>query len=642
MMGVKVNGYRYRRCGLLLLLTILLAAGLLFPAWGARPAAADTPPSAQLLVPTGLNNPYNSSVQIAALWESPQGSLYVAYNNATLYKFDSTGNWTQLPLPAQWVSKSKWIRAIGGVSDTQIYATDRIDIQCYNGTSWSGSMTTSDNNQNLGIYSLGIACSGSGYSVFAGGQGTPKSSSASCIYQLTNPAGNVWTNMNCPTGQTGWNARVCSLWGDSPSDVFALEEGGAILYYNGTAWTMMTSLSSYQLGCVWGLSGSDVYVGNTNGVSHYNGTSWTMMPGTAGYGVSGIAGTGDDNIYALAEASNGDFVLLHYDGTAWSTYLDLTADAALNPGGGESSYAYLAMSPDGSELFAGDLQQGALAEIAGVIQAQTTAPIINSPVYAGATSVSGTSVSGAQITVYDGSTQIGTATAATTPDTNGNYDWTASLSPAPGAGDSLTATALASGEKVSVASAAVTVQAAQIQTYTVTYNGNGGTGTPPTDSNTYAAGATVTLPASVSGLVYSGYAFGGWSLTPGGAAISGTTYTMGSSNVTLYAVWTQSSATTYTVTYDANGGAGTAPTDSNTYAAGATVTVLGQGSLTAPSGDTFGGWSTAPSAGTAYQPGAKFQMGSANVTLYAVWNSGGGTESFPILSATPSFFERLN
>ena len=98
-------------------------------------------------------------------------------------------------------------------------------------------------------------------------------------------------------------------------------------------------------------------------------------------------------------------------------------------------------------------------------------------------------------------------------------------------------------------------------------------------------------------------------------------------------------AQSYTVTYDGNGAIGAVPTDSNTYAAGATVTVLGQGSLAAPSNDTFGGWSTAPNAGTSYKQGDQFQMGSANVTLYAVWNSGVGTESFPILSATPSYFE---
>ena len=172
-------------------------------------------------------------------------------------------------------------------------------------------------------------------------------------------------------------------------------------------------------------------------------------------------------------------------------------------------------------------------------------------------------------------------------------------------------------------------------TYTVTYNANGATGTAPTDSNTYAAGATVTLATSVSGLVYSGYTFEGWSLTPTGAVISGSTLAMPAADTTLYAVWTQNSSTTYTVIFDSEGGSPT-PASITGIASGATVTLP-----TAPTlaGDTFGGWFTAVNGG-----GTAFTAATAvtgNITVYALWYSTGtGTESFPILSATPSYFER--
>jgi len=172
-------------------------------------------------------------------------------------------------------------------------------------------------------------------------------------------------------------------------------------------------------------------------------------------------------------------------------------------------------------------------------------------------------------------------------------------------------------------------------TYTVTYNANGATGTPPTDSNTYAAGAPVTLATSVSGLVYSGYTFEGWSLTPTGAVISGSTLAMPAADTTLYAVWTQNSSTTYTVIFDSEGGS-PKPASITGIASGATVTLP-----TAPTlaGDTFGGWFTAVNGG-----GTAFTAATAvtgNITVYALWYSTGtGTESFPILSATPSYFER--
>jgi hypothetical protein len=82
---------------------------------------------------------------------------------------------------------------------------------------------------------------------------------------------------------------------------------------------------------------------------------------------------------------------------------------------------------------------------------------------------------------------------------------------------------------------------------------------------------------------------------------------------------------------------------SNAHLAGAQVTVLGQGSLEPPAGtkDTFGGWTMTPNVGTAYAPGQTFTMLAQNVNLYALWKSGGGTESFAIISATRSFFEDL-
>ena len=77
----------------------------------------------------------------------------------------------------------------------------------------------------------------------------------------------------------------------------------------------------------------------------------------------------------------------------------------------------------------------------------------------------------------------------------------------------------------------------------------------------------------------------------------------------------------YSVTYDANGAtSGTVPVDSNSYAAGATVTVLGNTGGLAKTGYSFAWWNTkADGTGTNYTAGGTFTMGSANVTLYAQW-----------------------
>ena len=81
-------------------------------------------------------------------------------------------------------------------------------------------------------------------------------------------------------------------------------------------------------------------------------------------------------------------------------------------------------------------------------------------------------------------------------------------------------------------------------TYAVTYNGNGSTGgSPPTDSNAYDQGATVTVLGNAGSLVRTGYTFSGWNTTVNGSGTeyaAGNTFSMGSASVTLYANWVQS------------------------------------------------------------------------------------------------------
>merc|ERR1712000_801635 len=113
----------------------------------------------------------------------------------------------------------------------------------------------------------------------------------------------------------------------------------------------------------------------------------------------------------------------------------------------------------------------------------------------------------------------------------------------------------------------------KIPTYTVTYNSNGASsGSAPTDPNAYRNGDTVTVLSNTGSMALSdpmlgGYTFAGWNTALDGTGTqqaTGSTFTMGSDNVTLYAQWTL--IPTYTVTYNSNGASsGSAPTDPNAY-----------------------------------------------------------------------------
>ncbi|MCR5572716.1 MAG: InlB B-repeat-containing protein [Candidatus Saccharibacteria bacterium] len=150
----------------------------------------------------------------------------------------------------------------------------------------------------------------------------------------------------------------------------------------------------------------------------------------------------------------------------------------------------------------------------------------------------------------------------------------------------------------------------KLSTYTITYNANGGTGAPAVQTVEVTKNATLSKAVPTR----ANYTFMGWSANKGATVATyqpGATYT-GKANITLYAVWKSS---TYTITYNANGGTGAPATQTAT--AGQATKI----STTKPSrsGYTFLGWATNQNATSAqYVAGASY-TGNSNITFYAVW-----------------------
>lgn len=174
--------------------------------------------------------------------------------------------------------------------------------------------------------------------------------------------------------------------------------------------------------------------------------------------------------------------------------------------------------------------------------------------------------------------------------------------------------------------------------YRLYYSSNSGNGgTVPSDTNNYNIGGTVTVAGNTSNVSRTGYTWAGWNTAADG---SGTTYqgaatfTMGSADVTLYAKWT---AINYNITYNANGAtSGTAPTDSNSYNIGQTISILGFNQLQR-TGYSWAGWTTASDgSGTAMQSGYGLTVGSSNITVYAKWNALTYTVTFSANGASGS------
>ena len=188
-------------------------------------------------------------------------------------------------------------------------------------------------------------------------------------------------------------------------------------------------------------------------------------------------------------------------------------------------------------------------------------------------------------------------------------------------------TAYAAGVTFAMGAANDTLHAqwALVPTYGVAYNGNTNTtGAAPADNNRYTVGQSVIALGNTGNLAKPGYTFVGWNTQANDSGIgyaTGVSFFMGSSNVTLYAQWTQ--LPTYTVTYDGNGSTGgSVPLDANNYLSGATVTVPDNPGGLVKTGNAFIGWNTkTDGSGTTYTSLATFTMGSANITLYARWTS---------------------
>ena len=145
--------------------------------------------------------------------------------------------------------------------------------------------------------------------------------------------------------------------------------------------------------------------------------------------------------------------------------------------------------------------------------------------------------------------------------------------------------------------------------YSVTYAANGGSGTLPTQASLCA---TVPFTVQANVLTKSSNTANDWN--DGTVAVyAPDTYTMPAKNVTLTAQWVSSSCTTQAVTYAANGGSGTIPTQSSLCA---TQTFIVAANHLKKSGNRANNWSDGSKA---VNGGSRYVMPSTSVTLTAQW-----------------------
>ncbi len=176
----------------------------------------------------------------------------------------------------------------------------------------------------------------------------------------------------------------------------------------------------------------------------------------------------------------------------------------------------------------------------------------------------------------------------------------------------------------------VTLYAAwTVKNHTITFNKNDAAATGSMANQTIAEGTSKSL--SPNGFSKAGFDFAGWATGATGSAVYANqdNYTMGTSDVTLYAKWTPENLS---ITFNKNDLNATGTMTSQTIASG-TSALLKANTFQKP-GWTFAGWATSPSGSVQYLNQSSYTMGTSDVTFWAKWT--------PINYSVSFFANRLN
>ena len=265
----------------------------------------------ELNVVVGDSQLFNASIQG---WEwLPRSPItpckVLGWSSSDLFIMDEIGSiahydgntWTVIrnDVPGQELS------AIWGTSFSDVFAVGSEGaILHYDGKSWS-KMNSGTTKNLLNVW--GISAS----NVFVVGEyGT-----------ILHYDGQTWNQLISNT-----TARLLSVWGSS-SDIFAV--GGTIIHYDGiTCSEIKDGATQYldsiygdnYINSVWGTSPSNVYaVGNSGYIFHYDGKTWAVMKSGTDKSLFSIWGVSSSDIFAVGDSCT----ILNYNGNAWNVLFTL-------------------------------------------------------------------------------------------------------------------------------------------------------------------------------------------------------------------------------------------------------------------------------------------------------------------------------
>lgn len=152
---------------------------------------------------------------------------------------------------------------------------------------------------------------------FDGNPASPDASIDARIPDASNPAmssGLCMPNGFCWEYPSLFGITLEAVWGSSPTDVWAVGYGGAIVHFDGTSWSIEPSPTRSTLYAISGTDASNVWaVGEAGVVLHWEGTRWVSIDGGTTRDLRAVQALQSGHVWVVGAEE-----VRRFDGTRWS------------------------------------------------------------------------------------------------------------------------------------------------------------------------------------------------------------------------------------------------------------------------------------------------------------------------------------
>jgi cysteine-rich repeat protein len=255
-------------------------------------------------------------VYLYGAWGSSPSDIFAAGFAGSMLHYDGT-SWAPMETGVD-VS----LYGVGGTGPNDVWAVGREGtLLHYDGGSWAAQASGTDV-QLFAVWAYGPR------DIFVGGRVETLPDGGEASVMLYSRGDGTWTKQRLPVRDGGEPYGIFSIWGSSPSDVFAVG-AGEVVHFDGGSWSFMSipehiRENNRYLNSVWGSGPKDVFtVGELGLVLHYDGQTWTPMEAGVATLLNAVDGTGPNDVYAVGDEG----VALHYNGTRWAS---LSSNSSLN------------------------------------------------------------------------------------------------------------------------------------------------------------------------------------------------------------------------------------------------------------------------------------------------------------------------